>query len=235
MIQSKLKLRCSYKPNSKWSNKTYYCTLSDCNGVIVCDTPLDLKARLDKNQQTNTELQQYSSSMSSTERSIPHLRDIFSINSYSSNYSKPSADSINNQHTNYYSNNDQSVDRSKSRKKRDNSKTLTTGDIKTLERHLSMKKTIRKKIMRDLQQMYTDDPNEFRIENTSPEQLKAEVRVEALRFGERPEADKSDNFLDMLRGENTQPRRDYDYDSPVQQKEKQSFWKRLTMKSKSNR
>lgn len=124
---------------------------------------------------------------------------------------------------------------SKSRKKRDNSKTLTGGDIKTLERHLSMKKTIRKKIMRDLQQMYTDDPNEFRIENT--EQLRAEVRVEALRFGE---SDKSDNFLDMLRGENTQPghvRRpaDYDYDSPVQQKEKQSFWKRLTMKGKSNR
>lgn len=167
--------------------------------------------------------------MSSTERSIPHLRDIFSINGYSSNYNKPAPPPD----SSFF---EPPMDRSKSaRKKRDNNaKTLTSGDIKTLERHLSMKKTIRKKIMRDLQQMYTDDPNEFRIENTSPERLKAEVRVEVLRFGERHEADKADNFLDMLRGENT-PRRDYDYDSPVQQKEKQSFWKRLTMKGKSNR
>lgn len=195
--------------------------------------------------------------MSSSERSIPHLRDIFSINSYSSgyNYTTPQNNSYVNEHhhqptidtsTNRHNNNLKPT----SRKKRDNNKTLTSGDIKTLERHLSMKKTIRKKIMRDLQQMYTDDPNEFKMENT--EQLKAEVRTEALRFGgERTTTTtkKSDNFLDMLRSENTylnnngqqQQRRDYDYDTSnaattaQQQKEKQSFWKRFTMKGKSNR
>ena len=34
------------------------------------------------------------------------------------------------------------------------SKTLTEHDIKHIERHLSMKRTIRKKIMRDLQQAF---------------------------------------------------------------------------------
>lgn len=176
--------------------------------------------------------------MSSSERSIPHLRDVFAINGYTSGYNYTNG----NNHINSQYNNVVVDDRQKtqSRKKRDNNKTLTSGDIKTLERHLSMKKTIRKKIMRDLQQMYTDDPNEFRIENTTPEQLKAEVKIDALRFGERQTQKKSDNFLDMLRGENNYgnnqaQRRDYDYDSPVQQKEKQSFWKRFTMKSKSNR
>lgn len=190
--------------------------------------------------------------MSSSERSIPHLRDIFSINSYSSGYNYTT------QNTNAYpsehhhqptiDNRHNNLQKPTSRKKRDNSKTLTNGDIKTLERHLSMKKTIRKKIMRDLQQMYTDDPNEFKTENT--EQLKAEVRADVVRFGERQTTatKKSDNFLDMLRSENTylnnngsvqQRLADYDYDTAnlhqQQQKEKQSFWKRFTMKGKSNR
>eukprot|EP00092_Neocalanus_flemingeri_P015073 GFUD01016281.1.p1 GENE.GFUD01016281.1~~GFUD01016281.1.p1 ORF type:complete len:303 (-),score=85.92 GFUD01016281.1:47-922(-) len=39
-----------------------------------------------------------------------------------------------------------------------NSKTLTEQDIKHIERHLSMKRTIRKKIMRDLQQAFVKDP-----------------------------------------------------------------------------
>lgn len=192
--------------------------------------------------------------MSSAERSIPHLRDIFSINSYSSGYNYTTTQSPN-QHTNAYpseQHHQPTIDNRQkptSRKKRDNNKTLTNGDIKTLERHLSMKKTIRKKIMRDLQQMYTDDPNEFKTENT--EQLKAEVRADVVRFGERQTTattKKSDNFLDMLRSENTYlnnngaavvQRRDYDFDSTTnahhQQKEKQSFWKRFTMKGKSNR
>ena len=39
-----------------------------------------------------------------------------------------------------------------------NSKTLTEQDIKHIERHLSMKRTIRKKIMRDLQQAFVKHP-----------------------------------------------------------------------------
>ena len=40
-------------------------------------------------------------------------------------------------------------------------RTITERDVKHLERHLSMKKTIRKKMMRDLQQAFVDDPTKF--------------------------------------------------------------------------
>lgn len=198
--------------------------------------------------------------MSTSERAIPHLRDIFSISGYTNHH-------IHHHNNNLHYNNQQQQQaqvadvgpdiinskKTTNKKKRDNSKTLTSGDVKTLERHLSMKKTIRKKIMRDLQQAFVEDPNEFKTENITPEQLKAEIRAEAVRFGEKPTR-KSDNFLDMLRGENNNinsnksnnldyisntiaPNHDYDYDSPVQttQNEKQSFWKRFTMKSKNKR
>jgi len=56
-------------------------------------------------------------------------------------------------------------------------------DVKHLERHLSMKKTIRKKIMRDLQQAFVEDPDEFKVENIPPEQLKAELSSRSLSFG----------------------------------------------------
>lgn len=184
-----------------------------------------------------------------SERSIPHLRDIFGINGYTShtpascgggvNAGSPVVDPYNH-----------AVDKKQSRKKRDNSKTLTSGDVKTLERHLSMKKTIRKKIMRDLQQAFVDDPNEFQVENTNTEHMKAELKAETIRFGENP-ARKSDNFLVMLRGGDQHPgrtvvtgyeyghaqNREYDYDSPALQPrdEKQSFWKRFTMKNKTKR
>lgn len=53
-------------------------------------------------------------------------------------------------------------------------------DVKHLERHLSMKKTIRKKIMRDLQQAFVEDPDEFKVEDIPPEQLKAELNCRSL-------------------------------------------------------
>jgi hypothetical protein len=96
----------------------------------------------------------------------------------------------------------------KQRSKRDNSRTLTEKDVKHLERHLSMKKTIRKKIMRDLQQAFVEDPNEFRVEDISPEQLKAEINIQSLSFGTPShktgkKASAESNFLDMLRGGGT--------------------------------
>ena len=85
--------------------------------------------------------------------------------------------------------------------RRDNSRTLTERDVKHLERHLSMKKTIRKKIMRDLQQAFVEDPTEFRVEDISHEQL-----IQSLSFGTpgrgqkaSRHAAKESNFLDMLR------------------------------------
>lgn len=92
--------------------------------------------------------------------------------------------------------------------RRDNSRTLTERDVKHLERHLSMKKTIRKKIMRDLQQAFVEDPNEFRVEDISPEQLKAEINIQSLSFGTPSQktgkkASAESSFLDMLRGGST--------------------------------
>ncbi|XP_067009416.1 uncharacterized protein [Anabrus simplex] len=92
--------------------------------------------------------------------------------------------------------------------RRDNSRTLTERDVKHLERHLSMKKTIRKKIMRDLQQAFVEDPNEFRVEDISPEQLKAEISAQSLSFGTPSQktgkkATAESTFLDMLRGGST--------------------------------
>lgn len=208
----------------------------------------------------------------SAERSIPHLRDIFGLSTYTSsthhNNDNFAASHYGNDNSNLSNNNCDgsssipSIDimkKQSKRKQRDNnSKTLTSGDVKTLERHLSMKKTIRKKIMRDLQQAFVDDPNEFKVDNSNSEHLKSEINAEALRFGEHP-TKKSDNFLVMLRGEQRNSydykkqvqNLDYDYDSPEPQHhqqqsnssssggggrdEKQSFWKRLTNKNKSKR
>lgn len=199
----------------------------------------------------------------SAERSIPHLRDIFGLNSYTSSSSLINSQN-NSASQSYYGNGTHDitaniglqspidpqlatvdVKKQSKRKQRDNnSKTLTSGDVKTLERHLSMKKTIRKKIMRDLQQAFVDDPNEFKVDNSNSEHLKSEINAEALRFGEHP-TKKSDNFLVMLRGDqkssyeyaNKQAQnREYDYDSPEPERdEKQSFWKRFTTKNKTKR
>lgn len=132
-----------------------------------------------------------------SERSIPHLRDIFGL---SINHKQPDAV------YNHQSNNGD-IDKP-SKKSKKSSKTSASqngggggGELKTLERHLSMKKTIRKKIMRDLQQAFVDDPNEFKVDNNQ-ERMKAELNLEAMRYGEsKHRSRKSDNFLDMLRGD----------------------------------
>ena len=72
-----------------------------------------------------------------------------------------------------------------SSKDKRNSKTLTEQDIKHIERHLSMKRTIRKKIMRDLQQTFVKDP-------TSQMEVAKENRINMLGQSEP-------NILDMLR------------------------------------
>lgn len=206
----------------------------------------------------------------SSERSIPHIRNIFGLShqqqhQHSSDFHNtgvvPSDNYINRNVAQtsvqrHHKTDDLDVHTLQTaRKKRENHKTLTPGDVKTLERHLSMKKTIRKKIMRDLQQAFVDDPNEFKVDNTSSEHLRSELNAEALRFGEHP-TKKSDKFLVMLRGDQQQQHRsgDYDYPSNAQHREydydsntttdavlqqprneKVSFWKRITMKNKNKR
>ncbi|XP_039295583.1 uncharacterized protein LOC111046225 [Nilaparvata lugens] len=93
----------------------------------------------------------------------------------------------------------------KKKEKKKKEKQLTETDVKHLERHLSMKKTIRKKIMRDLQQAFVEDPNEFRVEDIPREQLKAELNLQSLSFGAPGKGKKGkksngeSNFLDFLR------------------------------------
>lgn len=147
-----------------------------------------------------------------SERAIPHLRDIFGL---SQQYDAKTIDD---------------EDKTKKKqKKKDDFRTYGNGDVKTLERHLSMKKTIRKKIMRDLQQAFVEDPNEFKVENTSPEKLKAELSAEAVKIEKNVK--KSDpSFLDMLRGDTREEARE-----ELPPAEKTSFWRRLTMKNKNKR
>lgn len=192
-----------------------------------------------------------------SERSIPHLRDIFGLGSqpfqhsgyseiggYNSQKNIESFDGVN-------ENKKSSKKSGKKSKSKDNYKTLTSGDVKTLERHLSMKKTIRKKIMRDLSQAFVEDPNEFKIEDSTPEQLKAELSAEAMKFGEKHnrKSGGDSNFLDMLRGDSKTAKakddceynalsRNDDQDEAAGAQgvgEKTSFWRRFTMKNKNKR
>lgn len=148
-----------------------------------------------------------------SERAIPHLRDIFGLNQ------QYEAKTI-----------EDDAKTNKNKKKKDDFRSFGNGDVKTLERHLSMKKTIRKKIMRDLQQAFVEDPNEFKVENTSPEKLKSELSAEAVKIEKNVK--KSDpTFLDMLRGET----RGEEVREELPPAEKSSFWRRLTMKNKNKR
>lgn len=147
-----------------------------------------------------------------TDRNIPHLRDIFGFGGKWEN-GKTLSDEKATGHDSAISvgsvageeENPKNSKKKKSRR-RDNSKTLTESDVKHLERHLSMKKTIRKKIMRDLQQAFVEDPNEFRVDDIPHEQLKAEINIQSLSFGTpsqkqgKNRGNAESNFLDMLRG-----------------------------------
>uniref|UniRef100_A0A1L8DDM8 Uncharacterized protein n=1 Tax=Nyssomyia neivai TaxID=330878 RepID=A0A1L8DDM8_9DIPT len=179
----------------------------------------------------------------SSERSIPHLRDIFGLSSYTS-LSGGAHKTSDSYHANLTGTSDIHSSGKQSKKRRDKSASNGTGDVKTLERHLSMKKTIRKKIMRDLQQAFVDDPNEFKVENSTSDQLKAELNAEALRFGDNRRTRKSDNFLDMLRGDHPKTYDYQDVDHRNQKRggnsdfggsDKPSFWSRLGMRKGSKR
>ena len=69
--------------------------------------------------------------------------------------------------------------------------------MKHLERHLSMKKTIRKKMMRDLQQAFVDDPTKFTNENKDSKDI-----IDAFDFDPQStkRAKDENRFLEILRG-----------------------------------
>ncbi|XP_054276845.1 uncharacterized protein LOC128995849 [Macrosteles quadrilineatus] len=164
-----------------------------------------------------------------SERNIPHLRDIFGFhdkkkNSQEKHHDTDSRESwddcnLKNADSSSISTNggndsaislgstsdeEQNTTSSSKKKKQQRRREKTEQDVKHLERHLSMKKTIRKKIMRDLQQAFVEDPNEFRVEDIPPEQLKAELNLQSLSFGtsakkKGKKTSGESNFLDFLR------------------------------------
>ena len=86
----------------------------------------------------------------------------------------------------------------KTLKERRSSKTLTEQDIKHIERHLSMKRTIRKKIMRDLQSTFVLGPTDYIMPLPCQKD-----NVEKLGYSSES------NILDMLRDS-----QDSGHDSP---------------------
>ena len=73
--------------------------------------------------------------------------------------------------------------------------------MKHLERHLSMKKTIRKKMMRDLQQAFVDDPTKFTKSEVEANTTSEDI-IEAFDFDPRSTKRERDEnrFLEILRG-----------------------------------
>ena len=96
------------------------------------------------------------------------------------------------------------------------SRTITEKDVRSIERHLSMKKTIRKKIMRDLQQAFVDgDPNEI---SANAEAINTEQQYEkdlkTINIATKQNSKSDPNFLDMLRGdESNNAKNEYSDDS----------------------
>ena len=106
-------------------------------------------------------------------------------------------------------------DKRKKKRAKDVSRTITERDVRHLERHLSMKKTIRKKIMRDLQQAFVDDPAKFQTD--PPENP---INLNSLNFDPKNHNPTDQKFLDLLRdsddsGNGSQPSANEDGGTPV--------------------
>ncbi|XP_073977097.1 uncharacterized protein [Rhodnius prolixus] len=153
-----------------------------------------------------------------TERSIPHIRDIFSPAS-AGNVQQPHDSAVCTSCEDECPQVSEEVRRRKSGRSRPRQET----DLKYLERHLSMKKTIRKKMMRDLQQAFVADP-----------EIAKEGDLNSLTFTGR----KKEGFLDFLRtggkankdedvdsGRGSPTREDKDED-----RRQAGFWRRFTIR-----
>lgn len=95
------------------------------------------------------------------------------------------------------------------------SRTITEKDVRSIERHLSLKKTIRKKVMRDLQQAFVEgDPNQISvpIETIPPEKLN-EINLKRLNIGPKQNSKSDPKFLDLLRGDESNNPNAYSDDS----------------------
>lgn len=123
-----------------------------------------------------------------------------------------------------------------------------TGELKHIEQHLSMKKTLRKKMMRDLRQAFVEDPSNFREEHDdSSTDHPGAFDLHRLRLAtELPQESTpgATSFLTMLRHDpdsgRGSPTQDASRHAQLPLKsctastnskkwpEKKSFWKKLT-------
>ncbi|XP_046400575.1 uncharacterized protein LOC124166900 isoform X2 [Ischnura elegans] len=144
--------------------------------------------------------------------------------------------------------------------KRDRTRTLTERDVRHLERHLSMKKTIRKKIMRDLQSAFLVEESEPRlspsVKQTQPEpSLLDMLRAEddgITQNGKILNDDRDSGHESPTRETSNVRHSDFqsscdkgldedpdDEDAPYadvrSEVKKTSFWRRFTMKGRNKR
>ncbi|XP_071444019.1 uncharacterized protein [Hetaerina americana] len=144
--------------------------------------------------------------------------------------------------------------------KRDRTRTLTERDVRHLERHLSMKKTIRKKIMRDLQSAFLVEESEPRlspsVKQTQPEpSLLDMLRAEddsVTQSGKIVNDDRDSGHESPTRETTNGRHSDFqsscdkvvdedpdDEDAPYadvrSEVKKTSFWRRFTMKGRNKR
>ncbi|KAF2359572.1 hypothetical protein FHG87_009665 [Trinorchestia longiramus] len=89
---------------------------------------------------------------------------------------------------------------SNDKKDKSNRKGEHEKDIRHIERHLSMKKTIRKKMMRDLQQAFVEDPKDLQQDPKSlADDKKNNIDINNLTFSKNRISKSEHNFLDMLK------------------------------------
>ncbi|KAG8226647.1 hypothetical protein J437_LFUL005299 [Ladona fulva] len=144
--------------------------------------------------------------------------------------------------------------------KRDRTRTLTERDVRHLERHLSMKKTIRKKIMRDLQSAFLVEESEPRlspnVKQTQPEpSLLDMLRAEddnIIQSGKVMNDDRDSGHESPTREtsngrhsdfqstcdkgvEEDQDEEDAPYADVRSEVKKTSFWRRFAMKGRNKR
>lgn len=113
------------------------------------------------------------------------------------------------------------------RNKSTNNQHQQSNNWEHIEKHLSMKKTIRKKMMRDLQQAFIDGQ-----EPPDAAQRWDNVQLEAHKVGVEP------NLLDLLKekkSDSSQPQSNSVTTTAVPAPPKKpGFWKKLTMRKSSN-
>lgn len=106
-------------------------------------------------------------------------------------------------------NNNKGKDKKEEQDERASRKGQYEKDIRHIERHLSMKKTIRKKMMRDLQQAFVEDPGEFQQDpNRMTPEKKNNINIRNLTFSKGGLSKSEHNFLDMLKDENVKEKKE---------------------------